>query len=45
MRKYHSDLADELHHGDTETSACVIWVESEATCRQVVELIWTMIHG
>ena len=45
MRKYHPGLADELHHGDTETSTCVIWVESEDTCRQLVDVVWTLIYG
>ncbi len=45
MRKYHAALADELHHGDTDASACVVWVESEQTCRHLVDVVWTLIYG
>jgi hypothetical protein len=45
MRKYHSALADELHYGDAEVSACVVWTESEVTCRHLVEVVWTLIYG
>jgi hypothetical protein len=45
MKKYHPEVADELQYGDTEESACVIWVESEKTCRRLVEVAWTLIHA
>jgi hypothetical protein len=45
MKKYHPDVADELQYGDTEQSACVIWVESEETCRRLVEVALTLIHA
>jgi hypothetical protein len=44
MGKYHPDASDELQYGDTETSACVIWTESEQTCRRMVEVIWNLIN-
>ena len=43
-KKYHPDMADELHFGDTEESTCVVWVESEATCRRLVDVVWTLIY-
>lgn len=33
----------ELHFGDTEQSSCVIWVESERTCKTLMEIAWNMI--
>src|SRR6266446_3704971 len=42
--KDHPKLADELHFGDTETDACVVWVESESTCKILVERVWSLIH-
>jgi len=45
IRKHHPALADELRHGDTEASACVVWAESEETCRHLVDVVWTSIHG
>lgn len=32
-----------LQFGDTEESACVVWVESEAVCKRLVEVIWSVI--
>jgi hypothetical protein len=45
MEKHHPEIADDLHHGDTEASACVIWVESEETCRRLVEVVWSLIFS
>jgi hypothetical protein len=45
MQKHHPEIADDLNYGDTETSACVIWVESEETCRRLVEMVWTLIFN
>jgi hypothetical protein len=36
-------LADELHF-DEETSACVVWVESESTCKVLIDVVWSLIH-
>ena len=43
-RKYHPKLAEELQFGDTEEVACVVWVESEESCRLLMELVWSLIH-
>lgn len=45
FQKYHSELAPELQFGDTEEAACVVWVESEVTCRTLTEVAWNLIHA
>ena len=42
--KYHPQVADELEFGDTDADACVVWVESESTCRLLMQVAWTLIH-
>ncbi|GEM_PF-1253122 len=44
-KKYHPEIADELQFGDTEADTCVVWVESEASCRILMEMIWTILQG
>ncbi len=44
MSESHPDLADQLHFEDTEMSACVVWVESEATCQRLVEVVWRLLQ-
>ena len=39
----HPKLAGELH-SDSESSTCVLWVESEETCRKLIEVVWSLIH-
>ena len=43
--KYHPEFSGELQFGDTDVSACVVWVESETTCRLLIQLVWSLIHG
>lgn len=43
--KSHPDIAKELQFGDTEASTCVVWVESEAACHQLIEMTWALIHA
>jgi hypothetical protein len=43
--KEHPELADELHFGDTEAATCVVWVESESTCKTLIEVAWSLIHA
>src|SRR5258708_8733428 len=31
----HPEIVDELHFGDTESDACVVWVEAANTCRLI----------
>jgi hypothetical protein len=38
-------LLSRLHTGDTESDACVIWVENESDGRALVEAVWTMLHA
>ncbi len=45
FQKYHSELAPELQFGDTEEATCVVWVESESTCRILTEVVWNLIHA
>lgn len=42
FRKRFPKLARELHD-DSESSACVLWVESESACKALVELVWPML--
>ena len=45
MGKHHAEISGELRTGDTDASACVIWVESEQACRCLVGVIWNLIYG
>lgn len=45
MRQRHPEATDELHFHDTEAACCVIWVESEATCRKLVETSWQVLNA
>jgi hypothetical protein len=38
------DLLKVLYSDDTEQATCVIWVETEADCRNLIETIWTIMH-
>jgi hypothetical protein len=42
FRKRFPKLARELHD-DSETSTCVLWVESEGACKRLVQLVWAML--
>jgi hypothetical protein len=44
LTKRNPDLVERLNSLDTELATCVIWVESEADCRQLIETIWTILH-
>ncbi len=39
----HPKLARQLH-SDSESSTCVLWVESEDACKRLVELVWRLIY-
>jgi len=45
IAKHHPEVIDELQFGDTESSTCVIWAESESTCKILMEVAWNLIHG
>jgi hypothetical protein len=45
MAKAYPGFADRLHTGDTESSTCVIWVESEEACKALIEVVWELIYG
>jgi len=42
--QYHPEIAEELHFGDTEEETCVVWVESEQTCAQVMKVVWALLN-
>jgi hypothetical protein len=42
--QYHPEVAGELQFGDTEDSTCVVWVESETTCKLLMQVVWSLIH-
>ena len=41
--KRYPKLAGEFH-SDSESSTCVVWVESESTCRKLMEVVWSLMH-
>ena len=43
--KSNPELARELQFGDTEEATCVVWVETESNCQQLVRLVWSLIYG
>jgi hypothetical protein len=43
IRKANPGLAKRLHITDCETETCVIWVESAADCRALLEATWELI--
>ncbi len=43
--KHHPEILDELQFGDTEEAACVVWVESESSCKTLTTVIWSLING
>jgi hypothetical protein len=44
FNKEYPKLASQLNFGDTESDACVVWVETESTCKTLVEVVWALIH-
>lgn len=45
IEKHHPNMLGELHFGDSETETCVVWVESEVTCKMLIEVVWSLIHS
>jgi len=45
ISELHPELADQLHLEDCETATCVAWVESEKTCRVLMEEAWKLMFG
>ena len=43
--KYHPEMAKELRFDDTEEATCVVWVESESSCRKLLQMAWNLIYG
>ncbi len=41
--KQNPGLAERLHTNDCEGDTCVIWVESEEDCRNMLEAAWDLI--
>jgi hypothetical protein len=44
ISRHHPEIVEELHF-DSEASTCVVWVESEDTCRLLMQVAWSLIHG
>jgi hypothetical protein len=42
FKKRHPNLVAEFH-SDSESSTCVLWVESETACKKLIEIIWPFI--
>jgi hypothetical protein len=45
IREGNPALAARLHITDCETATCVIWVESEEDCREVLETTWKLLFA
>jgi hypothetical protein len=45
ITEHHPEIAGELHFGDTDTDTCVVWVESEDTCKLLIRAAWSLIYG
>lgn len=45
FEKDHPEKMEELHFGDTEDFTCIVWVESEDSCRRLMEVAWNLIHN
>jgi hypothetical protein len=43
LRSITPTLPKELQF-DEELAACVVWVESEDACRQLIQMTWTLIN-
>jgi Immunity protein 51 len=41
--KYHPEIANEVQFGGTEESALVAWVESEDSCKTLMQVAWNLI--
>ena len=37
--KHHPDLKDHIYFGDTDSSACVVWTETESTCKKIMSIV------
>ncbi|MEO7578632.1 MAG: hypothetical protein ABIT83_13560 [Massilia sp.] len=45
ISKHHPEIVDELQFGDTDSDACVVWVESESSCKTLMHVAWGLIAG
>ena len=43
ISEHHPEIADELQFGDTDSDACVVWVESEGACKILMHVAWSLI--
>ncbi|HYE20237.1 MAG TPA: hypothetical protein VEA69_17445 [Tepidisphaeraceae bacterium] len=43
LTKNHPEVTAELHE-DSEMSTCVVWVESEAACKALIETTWGLLR-
>ena len=45
VRRKNQKLARRLHLSDCETDTCVIWVESDGDCKEILEMTWRLVFG
>jgi hypothetical protein len=45
IQKQDAGLAERLHMNDCEIDTCVIWVETEEDCRNLVEATWALMFA
>ncbi len=45
VSRQHTELAEELHFEDTEADTLVVWVESEESCRLLMNVVWSLAHA
>jgi hypothetical protein len=45
VAQHHPEIAEEMHFGDTESDACVVWVEAESTCKILIGMVWSLIYN
>jgi hypothetical protein len=43
--RQHAALAEELHFEDTDADTLVVWVESEESCRLLMNVVWNLVHA
>lgn len=42
ISKHHPEISNELQFGDTDSDACVVWVESESSCKILMHVTWSL---
>lgn len=45
ISQHHPEIVDELQFGDTDSDACVVWGESENSCKILMHVAWGLVAG